>query len=262
MSTDYIFRYAVFAAVSSTPQAREDKASLGDQIKTARAAGLQHGGIETAGPFVLDGYSRTGYVNLSDAIDDIPPLAEAIQAAEQNKYDVLIMDNIERMGDLAPMLSTLFKRHKKQLHSARQSGRVFDPSGYDPYSDEVQRYHDQRGGNHPKVQDQQTAQGLECRHPQTPGKWSAAVPGRMGLQPHRQEHTAGPERVCALCDRGQGLVPPGETLGLDRTAAHRRRRGPAKRETKGLACVVAPAYPAQSLLFRHRGHWAEARGRK
>jgi hypothetical protein len=131
-----LFRFAVFAAVSSDPQAREDKASLGDQVKTARAAGLQQGGAETSGPFILDGYSRTGYVNLSDALEDIPPLAEAVQEAEQNCYDVLIMDNIERMGDLAPMLSTLFKKHKKQIHSARQSGPVRDPTDYDPASDE------------------------------------------------------------------------------------------------------------------------------
>lgn len=131
-----MFRFAIFAAVSSDPQAREDKASLGDQVKTARAAGIQQGGIETAGPFVLDGYSRTGYVNLSDALEDIPPLAEAIQAAQQDQYDVLVMDNVERMGDLAPMLSTLFKKHRKQLHSARQSGRVHDPAGYDPTADE------------------------------------------------------------------------------------------------------------------------------
>jgi len=131
-----MFRFAVFSAVSSEPQAREDKASLEDQVKTARAAGLQQGGMETAGPFILDGYSRTGYINLSDALEDIPPLAEAIEGIEQDRYDVLIMDNIERMGDLAPMLSTLFKKHKKQLHSARQSGPIREPAAYDPTSDE------------------------------------------------------------------------------------------------------------------------------
>lgn len=131
-----MFRFATFAAVSSDPQAREDKASLDDQVKTAREAGLAQGGFETAGPFVLDGYSRTGYINLSDALQDIPELAEAVKAAEQDMYDVLIMDNVERMGDLAPMLSTLFKRYRKQLHSARQSARVFEPSTYDPANDE------------------------------------------------------------------------------------------------------------------------------
>lgn len=136
MNNNHKFRYAIYAAVSTDPQAREDKGSLDDQVQTARSAGLQQGGIETAGPFVLDGYSRTGYVNLSDALSDIPPLAEAVEAAIQNQYDVLIMDNIERMGDLAPMLSTLFKKHRKQIHSARQSGRVHDPDSYDPSADE------------------------------------------------------------------------------------------------------------------------------
>src|SRR5215208_930763 len=100
------FRYGILAAVSSDPQAHEDKDSLSDQVDFARNAGLAQGGIETVEPFVLDGYSRTGYFNLSDALEDIPPLAEAIEAAAQNKYDVLIVDNIERLGDLAPMLFT------------------------------------------------------------------------------------------------------------------------------------------------------------
>ena len=130
------FRFAVFAAVSSERQAREDKASLPDQVKTARAAGIAQGGIESVEPYILDGYSRTGYINLSDALNDIPPLAKAIQDAIADQYDVLIMDNLERMGDLAPMLSTLFKRHNKQLHSARQSGPITAPDQYDPSSDE------------------------------------------------------------------------------------------------------------------------------
>lgn len=137
MNNNHKFRFAVLTGVSSNPQAREDKGSLEDQEKTARFAGIQQGGTETAGPFVLDGYSRHGYVNLSDALEDIPPLADAVEAAIQNKYDVLIMDNIERMGDLAPMLSTLFKQYSKQLHSARQSGRIHDPRNYDPTSDEA-----------------------------------------------------------------------------------------------------------------------------
>lgn len=130
------FRFGVLAAVSSDPQAREDKFSLSDQVEFSRSAGLSQGGIEATGPFILDGYSRTGYVNLSDAVEDIPPLAEAVEAAEQNHYDVLIVDNIERLGDLAPMLYTLFSKHRKQIHSARQSGRIHDPKTYNPYDDE------------------------------------------------------------------------------------------------------------------------------
>ncbi len=131
-----LFRYALLTAVSTDNQAHEDKASLGDQEKTARRAGEQQGGEETAGPFVVDGYSRTGYVNLTDALVDIPPLAAAMEAAEQDRYDVLIVDNIERLGDLAPMVSTFLKRYRKQIHSARQPSRIFDPAEYDPFADE------------------------------------------------------------------------------------------------------------------------------
>jgi hypothetical protein len=128
------FKFALLTAVSSDEQARDDKASLKDQEEFARKAGKAQGGIETAGPFVLDGYSRSGYVNLSDALEDIPPLKDAIEAID--KYDVLILDNLERLGHLAPMVFTLFAQHKKQIHSARQSGRIHDPKGYDPSSDE------------------------------------------------------------------------------------------------------------------------------
>lgn len=130
------FRFGVLTAVSSDPQADEDKGSLDDQEVFARSAGEAQGGIETTKPFVLDGYSRTGYINLSDALEDIPPLKDAVEALENNQYDVLIVDNIERLGDLAPMLFTLFGRHRKQIHSARQSGRIFDPKQYDPAMDE------------------------------------------------------------------------------------------------------------------------------
>lgn len=136
--TDSRFRYAILAAVSSDPQAHEDKASLPDQIDMARKAGASQGGVETTEPYILDGYSRTGYVNLSDALRDIPPLARAIDEAIANKWDVLIVDNWDRLGDLAPMLSTVIrKQHKKQIHSARQSGPIADPQKYNPSEDEA-----------------------------------------------------------------------------------------------------------------------------
>ncbi len=131
-----MFRFAILTAVSTDIQAREEKASLGDQEKTARAAGIQQGGVESVGPFILDGYSRTGYVNLSDAMQDIPPLAAALESVMRDEYDVLVVDNIERLGDLAPMVSTFFKKYRKQIHSARQPSRIFDPDEYDPFSDE------------------------------------------------------------------------------------------------------------------------------
>src|SRR5688572_29020094 len=130
------FRFSCYAAVSSDRQAEEEKESLPDQIKMARKAGNDQGGIETAGPFILDGYSRTGYVNLSDALEDIPPLRDALEADEKNLYDVLIVENDERLGDLAPMIATKFSQYRKQIHSARQSGPIQDPETYNPQHDE------------------------------------------------------------------------------------------------------------------------------
>lgn len=134
--TDQLFRYAILSAVSSEPQARKEKGSLDDQEKFTRASMDAQGGRETAGPYRLDGYSRYGYVDLSVALKDIPPLAEAIRDLEQNQYDVLAMDNIERLGDLAQMLFTSFAQKKKQIHSVRQSGRIHDPQTYNPNDDE------------------------------------------------------------------------------------------------------------------------------
>lgn len=128
-------RMAILAGVSSDVQANEGKESIPDQIKTCRRVIEHHKGIETA-CYVFDGYSRSGYDSLSDAMNDIPPLKEAIEAAEKNKYDVLLLDSWDRLGDLGQLVYTRFRKHKKQIYSARQSGQMYDPATYDPTSDE------------------------------------------------------------------------------------------------------------------------------
>lgn len=127
-------RFAILAGVSTDAQAREDKQSIPDQIRFCRDRIKQLGGIETTEPFVMDGYSRTGYDSLEVAMQEIPPLGHAIRAAHADQYDVLIMDNFDRLGDLGFIVKTRFKRLRKQLYSARQSGKVVKPDEYDPYS--------------------------------------------------------------------------------------------------------------------------------
>jgi len=127
-------RFGILAGVSSDIQV-QDKASIPDQINTCRRAIQQLGGVEV-NCFTMDGYSRTGYDSLADAMNDIPPLKEAIESAEQNAYDVLILDNWDRLGDLGQLVHTRFKRYRKQLFSARQSSRLHDPETYTPYMDE------------------------------------------------------------------------------------------------------------------------------
>lgn len=127
-------RFSILAGVSTDAQV-QDHDSIPDQIATCRRVIEQLDGIETA-CYVFDGYSRSGYDSLADAMRDIPPLKDAVEAAEQNKYDVLILDNWDRLGDLGQLVHTRFKRYRKQIYSARQSGRLYDPDKYEPHMDE------------------------------------------------------------------------------------------------------------------------------
>ncbi len=127
-------RWAILAGVSTDPQV-QDKASIPDQLKFCREFIAREGGQEV-GCYIMDGYSRSGYESLQDAMHDIPPLGEAVDAADQNHYDVLLVDNWDRLGDLGYLLNARFKKYPKQIHSARQSGRVQDPETYSPYEDD------------------------------------------------------------------------------------------------------------------------------
>jgi site-specific DNA recombinase len=129
-------RFAILAGVSTDAQAREEKQSIPDQIKHCRARIESMEGVETAGPYIMDGYSRTGYDSLDLAMSEIPPLGEAVRSATNNQYDVLIMDNFDRLGDLGVIVKTRFKKIRKQLYSVRQSGKIADPATYDPYASE------------------------------------------------------------------------------------------------------------------------------
>lgn len=131
-----MFTFAILAAVSTTTQAAPDKVSLEDQVKTARAFGKRHKGKESAGPYLLDGYSRTGYEGLAEASRAIPPLKTLLKDLDAKRFNVLILDNFDRLGDLAPMLRVRCRKHKCQIVSARQSSGILPPDQYDPYKDE------------------------------------------------------------------------------------------------------------------------------
>jgi len=129
-------RIAILAGVSSDAQAKEDRLSIPDQVKNCRAYIKANSATETAGPYIMDGYSRTGYDSLDLALQEIPPLGQAVKDAADNKYDILLMDNFDRLGDLGFILKTRFKKLSKQLHSVRQSGHLIPPELYDPYANE------------------------------------------------------------------------------------------------------------------------------
>lgn len=130
-----MIRFAILAGVSSIIQANDDKQSIPDQLRTCRRAIKQFQG-EEVGCYVFDGFSRTGYDSLTDAMTAIPALRGAVEDAQKDCYDVLILDNWDRLGDLGLLLYTRFRKLKKQIYSARQSGTLYDPATYDPYADE------------------------------------------------------------------------------------------------------------------------------
>lgn len=131
-----MIKIGLLVGVSTDEQAKAERGSIDDQIKTCRHAVRQLGGVEV-NCYIMDGFSRTGYDSLAEAMADIPPLGEAVRDAEADKYDVLMLDNFDRLGDLGILLSNRFKKIRKQLYSARQSGRLQDPATYDPYADDA-----------------------------------------------------------------------------------------------------------------------------
>jgi recombinase len=129
-----MIRFAILAGVSSDVQVA-DRESIPDQVRTCRRAIQQFQGTEL-GCYIFEGYSRTGYDSLAEAMGAIPAIQQAVQDAEQDCYDVLMVDNWDRLGDLGLLLYTRFRKLKKQIYSARQSGHLYDPQTYDPYADE------------------------------------------------------------------------------------------------------------------------------
>lgn len=136
MTDKHGFRWAAFASVSTDEQA-QDHDSLSNQIRDCKEFAERLGGVQTAGPYIADGYSRTGYTDLSVAMAEIPPLAEAIKAAERNEYDVLFVRYFDRLGDIANNTFIKFKILRKQLRSVQEATPIFPPDLYEPSKDDA-----------------------------------------------------------------------------------------------------------------------------
>lgn len=90
-------RTIVWAAVSSKPQADEDKDSIPTQIASAREAIERNGWDEVASPLVVGGYSRN-YIFLAEASQQVPEYAQLIELATANAFDLLIVRDRSRLG--------------------------------------------------------------------------------------------------------------------------------------------------------------------
>lgn len=167
-----MIRFASFAAVSTIEQV--DGVSLDNQIEKCKERGKSEGWVDTNLQYIADGYSRTGYVNLSDAETDIPPLATCLADMRAGKYDVLLVWNYDRLGDLIVMVATEFRNNKKQLFSLSQPTPIQE--NYNPYMDDTSFIMQSFA---PIWQRQRIA---DLRR-----KWEAGMPKRVkdGLHPNR-----------------------------------------------------------------------------
>jgi hypothetical protein len=64
-------RFANWCAVSTIEQMKPEKFSISDQLERTQAVPQQKGWVQTAGPFVVNGQSRTKYIQLDQAAAEI-----------------------------------------------------------------------------------------------------------------------------------------------------------------------------------------------
>ena len=130
-------RYAIFAAVSSERQAADDKISLTDQEDRARATANARGWVETAGPFIVPGESRTQFINLRDAEAAIPELRQMLDAAQRGRFDVLIIYHYNRLRELIDPVSRTLAAYKIQVYSITQPVEPQPPETYNQYKSDA-----------------------------------------------------------------------------------------------------------------------------
>lgn len=132
-------RYAIWAAVSTTEQAADDKFSLSTQIETSRAYVQAKGWHETAGPYIVPGETRARWVNLRDAANAIPALNDLLNDARDGKYNVLVMREYDRFRDLIDLVATVLNHYGIQLYSIGQQVEPIPPEAYNPYASDSEQ---------------------------------------------------------------------------------------------------------------------------
>jgi len=112
-------RYAIWAAFSKKRQAAKDKASLPEQIRRSRALDKSRGWIESAGPFLVPGESRTQYIDITIAERSIPALKDMLDSAERGEFDVIICHDLTRFRNLGRQIADVLADSRVQIYSLR-----------------------------------------------------------------------------------------------------------------------------------------------
>ncbi len=117
---NYTMRFAIWAAVSTEQQAESDKASLPVQEETCKRAADLKGWTDTGLRFIVPGESRTRWMDLSTAASHIPALRQLISCAENNKFDILVLYDFNRLRDLLQPASMFLGSFGIPLYSISQ----------------------------------------------------------------------------------------------------------------------------------------------
>jgi hypothetical protein len=130
-------RFAIWAAVSSERQAAVDKISLELQETACRARAVAKGWVESAGPFIVRGESRTRWINLSDARlaivnkdDGSLPLDDMLTAAKLRAFDVLVLYDFTRLRELIDPVTRTLAAYHIQAYSLGQSVEPVPPEQF------------------------------------------------------------------------------------------------------------------------------------
>jgi DNA invertase Pin-like site-specific DNA recombinase len=130
-------RYAIWSAVSTEKQASSDKISLTEQESKCHAHAQSRGWVESGGPYIVPGESRTRWVNLRDAENEIPALKQMLDHAQKGKFDLLICYDFSRFRDLLDPIARTLAHYRVQLLSISQITHIVDPVEFDPYNDDA-----------------------------------------------------------------------------------------------------------------------------
>jgi site-specific DNA recombinase len=123
-----MFRALIVAAVSSSQQATEDKASLPEQVAGGEAM-CEARGWNVVGRIVIPGHSRN-YMWLHEICGDCPEYAEMVRVIESGAVDVVVVRDFDRLWRTAALQSqvcALCEQHGVQIYSINQPREPIAP---------------------------------------------------------------------------------------------------------------------------------------
>ncbi|PKN93964.1 MAG: hypothetical protein CVU44_06060 [Chloroflexi bacterium HGW-Chloroflexi-6] len=127
-------KYAVWSAVSKDHQAKPDKVSLSEQIAIAHKRSMTKGWESTDLEYIVPGESRTRYVNLRDAENEIPQLKQMLDDAQNGKFNLLVVFDYNRLRDLLDPVAKTLAAYGVQLYSLSQPVEPIPTETFSPYT--------------------------------------------------------------------------------------------------------------------------------